>query len=100
MSNKEFWNLVKPFPSNKGGLAENDIMLVTDEKFVTNELELSEVFNNHYVTREGWGVTTIYAGTGCAIFWAAFFEQKKRVLGNIFGKITSNHKFWGVILEK
>ena len=22
------------------------------------------------------GVTTIYAGTGCAIFWGAFFEQK------------------------
>ena len=49
MSNKGFWNLVKPFLSNKGGLAENDIMLVTDEKIVTNELELSEIFNNHYV---------------------------------------------------
>ena len=24
----------------------------------------------------GGGVTTIYAGTGCAIFWVPFFEQK------------------------
>ena len=24
----------------------------------------------------GGGVTTIYTGTGCAIFWGAFFEQK------------------------
>ncbi len=49
MSNKEFWNLVKPFLSNKGGLAKNDIMLVTDEKIVSDELELSEIFNNHYI---------------------------------------------------
>ena len=49
MSNKEFWNLVKPFLSNKGGLAENDIMLVTDDKIVTDELALSEKFNDHYV---------------------------------------------------
>ena len=48
MSNKEFWNLVKPFLSSKGGLAENDIMLVTNDKIVTDELELSEIFNNHY----------------------------------------------------
>ena len=27
-------------------------------------------------TPEGGGVTTIYAGTGSAIFWGAFFEQK------------------------
>ncbi len=49
MSNKEFWNLVKPFLSNKGGLAENNIMLVTDDKIVTDELALSEKFNDHYV---------------------------------------------------
>ena len=24
----------------------------------------------------GGGVTTIYEGTGCAIFWGAFFQQK------------------------
>ena len=49
MSNKKFWNIVNPFLSNKGGPAENDIMLVTDEKIVMDELELSEKFNNHHV---------------------------------------------------
>ena len=48
----------------------------------------------------GGGVTTIYAGTGCAIFWGAFFRVETKFWGIIFGKITSSHKFWGVILEK
>ena len=46
------------------------------------------------------GVTTIYVGTGCAIFWGAFFREENKLWGIIFGKITSRHKFWGVILEK
>ena len=28
------------------------------------------------VPRGGGGVTTIYEGTGCAIFWGAFFQLK------------------------
>ena len=46
------------------------------------------------------GVTTIYQGTGCAIFWGAFFRAENKLWGIIFGKVTSSHKFWGVILEK
>ena len=45
-------------------------------------------------------VTTIYAGTGCAIFWGACFRAENRFWGIIFGKIKGSHKFWGVILEK
>ena len=37
---------------------------------------------------EGGGVTTIYAGTGCAIFWGAFFRAENIFWGIIFGKIT------------
>ena len=48
----------------------------------------------------GGGVTTIYEGTGYAIFWGAFFPAENKFWGTIFGKITSSHKFWGVILEK
>ena len=47
----------------------------------------------------GGGVTTIYEGTGCAIFWGAFFPAENKFWGIISGKITSSHKFWGVILE-
>ena len=49
MSNKEFWNLVKPFLSNKGGLASSDISLVRNDTIVTDDQELTEIFNNHYV---------------------------------------------------
>ena len=45
-------------------------------------------------------MTTIHAGTGCAIFWGAFFRAENKLWGIIFGKITGSHKFWGVILEK
>ena len=48
----------------------------------------------------GGGVTTIYEGTGCAIFWGAIFPAENKFWGIIFGKMTSSHKFWGVILEK
>ena len=48
----------------------------------------------------GVGVTTLYAGTGFAIFRVPFFEQKIDFGGVIFGRITLSHKFWGVILEK
>ena len=49
---------------------------------------------------KGRGVTTIYEGMGCAIFWGAFFRAEDKFWGITFGKITSSHKFWGVILEK
>ena len=49
MSNKEFWDLVKPFLSNKGGLTSSDISLVKNETIVTDDKELTEIFNDHYV---------------------------------------------------
>ena len=42
----------------------------------------------------------MYAGTGCAIFWGAFFRAENKFWGTIFGKITSSNEFRGVILEK
>ena len=49
LSNKEFWDLVKPFLSNKGGLISSDISLVKNDSVVTNDQELTEIFNDHYV---------------------------------------------------
>ena len=51
-------------------------------------------------SRGGGDVTTIYEGTECAIFWGAFFPAEDKFWGIVFGKMTSSHKFWGVILEK
>ncbi len=49
MANKEFWNLVKPFLTNKGGLSESDYLLVKDDRIITNDNELVEAFNDHYI---------------------------------------------------
>ena len=49
MSDKEFWDLVKPFLSNKGGLTSSDISLVRNDTIVTDDQELTEIFNHHYV---------------------------------------------------
>ena len=49
VSNRDFWNLVKPFLSNKGGLSGNDIALVKEGKVITDDYALTEIFNDHYV---------------------------------------------------
>ena len=35
-----------------------------------------------------------------SFFGVPFFRVENKFCGIIFGKITSSHKFWGVILEK
>ena len=49
LSSKEFWDLVKPFLSNKGGLTSSDISLVKNDTVVTDDQELTEILNDHYV---------------------------------------------------
>ena len=49
MSYKAFWDLVKPFLSNKGGMTGNEISLVNGDRIVTDDLELCEVFNYYYI---------------------------------------------------
>ena len=55
------------------------------------------VKNISVLTSRG-GVTSIYTGTGRAIFWGAFFGAGNKFWGIIFGKIIGGHKFWGIIL--
>ncbi len=49
MSNKAFWDLVKPFLSNKGGLTTTDISLVKNDRIVTDDLDLCKIFNDYYI---------------------------------------------------
>ena len=49
MSNKEFWHLVKPYLSNRGGLSDNNITLIKDQKIITDEPTLCQLFNYHYI---------------------------------------------------
>ena len=49
MSNKAFWDLVKPFLSNKGGMTGNEISLVNGVRIAADDHELCEVFNDYYI---------------------------------------------------
>ena len=49
LSNKAFRELVKPFFSNKGALVGSDISIVKNNKIITDDHELTELFNKHYV---------------------------------------------------
>ena len=48
-SNKEFWNLVKPFLTNKGTFSNDFITIEDKDRFIDDEKELVELFNNHYI---------------------------------------------------
>ena len=48
-TNKEFWKLIKPFLINKGFLENAEIILTEKDKIVTEEKELTRIFNDHYI---------------------------------------------------
>ena len=43
MSNKEFWDVIKPF------LANSDMSLIQNNVVVADEQELTEIFNDCYI---------------------------------------------------
>ena len=47
-TNQEFWEIIKPFLTNKGFLSGNEITLIGNDKVITHEKILAETFNNHY----------------------------------------------------
>ena len=49
ITNKNFWKAIKPFLTNKGCLENSDIMLRYDEKMITDEKKLVQLFNDHYI---------------------------------------------------
>ena len=49
LSSKSFWNTVKPFLTNKGFFTNENITIKDKEKIVTDNSELTEIFNTHYI---------------------------------------------------
>ena len=49
VSNKAFWNTVKPFLTNKGFLTNENITIKHKDKIVTDNSKLAHLFNNHYI---------------------------------------------------
>ena len=40
---------MKPFMTNKGMIANKDITLIDGKNVITDEYELSRIFNKHYI---------------------------------------------------
>ena len=49
VTNKSFWKFIKPFLKNKSCHAQNDIMLIQNDEIITEENDLVEIFNKHYI---------------------------------------------------
>ena len=49
ITNKNFWKVIKPFLTNKGCLENSDIRLKDDEKMLTDEKKLVQLFNDHSI---------------------------------------------------
>ena len=85
-SNKAFWDLVKPFLSNKGGMAGNEISLVNGDRIVTDDLELCEVFNDYYINI----VENISGKKPCKIDEANSIDDDREIVRLILDKYK-NH---------
>ena len=48
-NNKQFWNLNKPFLTNKSSISSHSLTINEKDKFIDDENELSKIFNNYYV---------------------------------------------------
>ena len=48
-TDKEFWNFIKPFLTNKGFSKNDDITLKSKKEIITDEKKLADLFNNHYI---------------------------------------------------
>ena len=48
-SNKSVWNFIKPFMTNKGTVASNDITLIEGKNIITEEYEISQTYCKHYI---------------------------------------------------
>ena len=47
-TNKEFWDFIKPFLTNKRFSKNNDITLKNEKETITDEKKLADLFNSHY----------------------------------------------------
>ena len=49
ITNKSFWKFIKPFLKNRNCYTQNNITLIQNGEIITEEKNLVETFNNHYI---------------------------------------------------
>ena len=93
MSNKAFWDLVKPFLSNKGGMTGNEISLVNDDRIVTDDLELCEVYNDYYINI----VENISGKKPCKIDEANSIDDDREIVRLILDKYKNHPSIVAIV---
>ena len=56
-TNKSFWKFMRPFLTNKGFIGNNDITLIHKNKIISDEKQLTKLFNSYYINiveKEQW----------------------------------------------
>ena len=48
-NSSSFYKMIKPYMKNKGALSSNDITLFENGRYITNDKELAEIFNDYYI---------------------------------------------------
>ena len=90
------WNLVKPFLSNKGGLASNDIALIKDKEIVIDDQKLTEIFNlfnDHYIN-----IVEKSSGTKpCNIADTAAIDDDRQIVRLILEKYKNHPNILAII---
>ena len=93
MSNRAFWNLVKPFLSNTGGLGSNDISLIKDNEIITDDQKLTEIFNDFYIN-----IVEKSSGTKpCNIADTAAIDDDRQIVGLILEKYKNHPSVLAII---
>ena len=49
VTNRKFWTTIRPFLTSKGCLQNNEIMINENDSIISDEKELTELFNNFYI---------------------------------------------------
>ena len=93
MSNKTFWDLVKPFLSNKGGMTANEISLVNGHRIVTDDLELCEVFNDYYINI----VENISGKKPCKIDEANAIDDDREIVRLVLDKYKNHPSIVAIV---
>ena len=93
MSNKAFWDLVKPFLSNKGGMTGNEISLVNGDRIVTDDLELCEVCNDYYINI----VENISGKKPCKIDEANSIDDDREIVRLILDKYKNHPSIVAIV---
>ena len=48
-NSKPFYDLIKPYLTNKGALSSNDIVILENNTFISNDREIADIFNDYYI---------------------------------------------------